>query len=449
MGFDINLSELKKILKPKKIANVSDDIFSGVSINSKEVKKKNIFVALRGANKDGHEFISEAMQNEAALNIVDRDINHYPYLMVDDTNTALKKLAEWHREKSNADIFAVVGSAGKTTTKEILSSILSTKTTVHKTYINENNWIGVSKTLLNLKPHHRVCIVECGTNHAGEIKDISNVLKPDGVIFTNIGITHIGNFESADRLIEEKLSILNSTKGKLIAYNLDDKNLQKIKNGNFVSFSLCNPEADVYIKSYEKKKDMLYFDIAVFSERIKINIKDKLVNPYNILAAAAFSKSYIPNISQSDIETGINSAQLQPYRMQKEHIDKVNFILDCYNSNPDSLKYAAEVAAGMSGRKLYIIGDMLELGSMSKQLHKESGKFLLNFDIDIIGYGNDARYIVDIFKNRSKHYAEFFDSFDRMMSEISNIYHKYSVVLIKGSRSLKMENIFYALGGGR
>ena len=445
MEFEIDLNELNKILKPKKKANLSNNIFSGVVINSKEAKKPNIFVALRGASKDGHKFVGEAIQNGATLSIVDRDADRYPYLMVDDTNIALKKLAKWYREKSNADVFAVVGSSGKTTTKEILSSILSTRTTVHKTYINENNWIGVSKTLLKLNPNHRVCVVECGTNHVGEIKDISDVLKPDGVVFTNIGITHIGNFKSVDRLIEEKLSILNNTRGKLIAYNLDDKNLQKIKNRNFVTFSLYNTKADVYIKSYEKKKGMLHFDIAAFSEHIKINVKGNLINTYNILAATAFSKSYIPTISSSDIETGVNSAQSQPYRMQREHIGKTNFILDCYNSNPDSLKYAVEVVAAMNGRKLYIIGDMFELGDMSKQLHSKSGEFLSNFDVDIIGYGNDAHYIVDIFKNRSKNYAKFFDSFNKMIDEIYNIYRKYSVVLIKGSRSLKMENIFYAL----
>ncbi len=432
----IKLKEIEESIKPKDRNNIKNELFKSVKINSKEIEKGDIFVALVGKNHDAHAFIPEAIQNGAYLSIVEKPVE-YPYLLVDNTYDALKKLAKLVYEKSQAKSIAVLGSSGKTTTKELICSILSQKEQCCKTKGNENNFIGISKTLLSIKDE-KVCVVEVGTNHQGEISDIKTFFEPDIAVFTNIGKSHIGNFGSMDAILSEKTSIISFD--TLVIYNYDDLWLRKAFNKrNAVKCSAINPLADVYVNKVTDNG----VELSVFGKIIKLNLNNDKINIYNILISIAASITYNDKITQDDINRAMLEFEQPKFRMQTEIVDNTEFILDCYNANPDSVKYALNLLNNKKGKKLAILGDMLELGEFSFSLHKEIGDFIKELGVDLIAYGNDAYYIYESAKSNVKAY--FFRDKQDIVNKLKSIHKDYDTILIKGSRGMKMEEIFFLL----
>ncbi len=437
---NITLEKLEKLIKPKSKNRILHTSFNNIKINSREINKGDIFIALVGKNYDAHKFVSQAFENGAYLAIVEKPVD-YPFILVDDTYEALKKIAGYIYERSHVKSIAVLGSSGKTTTKELICSILRDRH-CHKTEENENNFIGVSKTLLSAG-NSKVYIVEIGTNHKGEIADIRNFFKPDITVFTNIGRSHIGNFGSTEAILQEKISIV--TKETKVVYNYDDLWLRKaFKDREAIKCSIINPAADVYIHSFTDNG----FIVSLFKNLININLTNKNINTYNILLSAACAYLYDSNIQENDINRAIADFKQPKLRMQSEKINSTEFILDCYNANPDSMKYALSLFAQKGKKRLAVLGDMLELGEFSEKMHKEIGEFIDSLDTDLIAFGRNAYHIYTSAKN-SKHKAYFFNEKKEVVSLLKSIYEDYDTVLIKGSRGMKMEDIFYELKGDK
>ncbi len=433
---NITLEELIDQLRPKSIYNVAHKEFTNIKIDSRKIKRGNIFIALIGEKYDAHTFIRNAFNAGAYLAITQRSVE-YPHILVDNTFSALKKLAEYTLIKSQATSIAVTGSTGKTTTKDLVCHILRYKR-CHKTKNNENNFIGVSKTLLDIG-NNRICVVEVGTNHMGEVAQISEFFKPDIAVFTNIGSSHLEHFHSLDNILKEKLSLLSNTTYPV--YNYDDLRLREaLKDKDGLSCSIINPEADIYIDSLKKRE----ITVSYRGQR-KITVKQpEDVNIYNVLLAISATLAYDDKISEETINTNLANFKCQNLRMQKEKLNKTDFILDCYNANPDSMKYAISVLSTKNGKKLAVLGDMLELGNYTEKMHREIGAFISNFDIDLVAFGKNAVYIYEEAKKQGLKALMFSDK-KSVIHYLQKEYLKYDTVLIKGSRFMEMEHIFYNL----
>jgi UDP-N-acetylmuramoyl-tripeptide--D-alanyl-D-alanine ligase len=434
---NITYQELRGLLNPKYTGNIKSSILKNVVIDSRLVKKGDIFVALIGKKYDAHNFIKEAVKNGAGLVVAQKNIDKsYPLMVVDSTDSALKKIAAFVFEKSKAKSIAVTGSSGKTTTKDLICAFLQ-KRQCCKTYKNENNFIGISKTLLSVD-NKDVCVVEVGINHPKEMEDISLFLKPDIAVFINIGKSHLGNFGSLKNIAKEKTKLV-SNKTKVI-YNYDDLYLRGQFDGiDAVKFSAINPLSDVYIDKFEA--NML--KISIFGEMSEIMFNNDSINIYNILASLAAAKMYDESIKEDDINSALLNFKPDRLRMQKEIFNSVEFILDCYNANPDSMKYALSFLNQQKGKKLAILGDMLELGEFAEDMHKSIGEFVNSLECDLIAYGEYAKYIYD--ETKSAKNAYFFSNKTELIDMLKDIYRDYNVILIKGSRGMKMEEIFEQL----
>jgi len=434
-----NLNEIIEQLKPIEILKPNTQTFNKICIDSRNIEKDDIFLAFKGEFKDGHDFIDEAFKKQCGLCICEKTISK-PYLKVNDSKKALRDLASFNKLKSKTKVIAIVGSVGKTSTKELLKSYFSAANIdIFYTQANENNWIGVCKTLLRASFNTPFGIVETGTNHKGEIADIASFLKPDFVIFTEIGTSHLGNFGSIDAIFEEKTSIVNYlTDKKNIIYNKDNALLKSRFSKDHISFSKNDTDADVYIINYKKNEQSNILKVKVFNQVMQFSAPFWL-NISNILSVLAFL-GFQKLLDADFFQKALNNINLPPYRMQLEKLHNTNFILDCYNASFESIKFAINELNTKKGKKLAILGDVLELGNYSENVHRKIGEYIAGFDIDLIAYGKDAKYIAKL-KNKSL----YFENKEELSKTLKSIYKNYDWVLIKGSRGLKMEEIFHSL----
>jgi len=430
------LHELIELLQPKQVLKPDKDTFKNISIDSRTIGKDDVFLAFKGQFRDGHDFIDEAFKKQCAVCICEKDTDK-PHLKVEDSKDALKKLATYNKSKNNAKVVSIIGSVGKTSTKELLKSYFNTiNTGIFFTQANENNWIGVCKTLLRASSQTQFGVVEVGTNHSGEISEIGRFLNPDFVIFTEIGTSHLGNFGSIESIFEEKVSIVRFLENKNnIIYNKDNPLLRDYFEKVGVSYSKNDASADVCILDYNKSNDSYVISVRAFGELIRLRVPFWL-NVSNVLAAVSFF-GYQKMLDQHYFQKAIDNTILPHYRMQVERLNNTNFILDCYNASFESVKFAIDELNAKQGKKLAILGDILELGEHSENIHKQIGQYIANFEIDLITYGQFAKYIAF-----SKEKASFFEDKKALSQTLKSIYCNYDWILIKGSRGLKMEEIF-------
>ncbi|MFC1699141.1 UDP-N-acetylmuramoyl-tripeptide--D-alanyl-D-alanine ligase [Candidatus Omnitrophota bacterium] len=419
----------------------------GLSIDSRRINPGELFIAIKGTRFDGHNFIKQAQQKGAAAVLFSEDsgINRAgAAIKVKDTISALAALAFRHRQKFNIPVVAITGSNGKTTTKEMVSFLLSAKFKVLSNQGTQNNHIGVPLTILNLSAKHNCAVVEIGANHRGEIDRLSWILQPDVGIITNIGPAHLEFFKSLNGVFLAKLELVRNLKksGKLII-NKDDRFLAKFDSNKFKSFGFgLNRRADFFAEQIKQVKGQTHF---------LLNGKHRLIlnalgahNVYNALASIACARIF--GISISQIKQRLADFQPPPMRMQMLEVNKIKIINDCYNSNPGSLESALEFLKGQSspGRKVVICGDMLELGGLAAALHTSIGKKIAKDEVDLlITVGELAKNIASAAQAagmspdaiRACHNtAEAADSLQRLINQ-------GDTVLIKGSRGMQMENL--------
>jgi UDP-N-acetylmuramoyl-tripeptide--D-alanyl-D-alanine ligase len=466
-------------------------IFSGVSTDSRNIKEGEIFIALKGPRFDGHDFLNDAISKGARGIIIEesrvqspefgvliRDSrlqipdSRFSMIVVQDTLRALQDIAHYLRLRYDIPVIGVTGSNGKSTTKEIIASILSRRWKVLKSEGNINNHIGVPLTLLKLKPEHQAIVLEMAMRAQGEIKRLSEIARPTIGVITNIGPAHLETLGSLDRVAKAKAEMFETLdeEGTAILNN-DDQYLKKIDLSNFkgwvVSYGFSE---DADLRAAKIKHEGIS---STFSIVVKTNIVDYLLpsvmlpstapvlgkkkeikiegihlplpgrhNIYNALAAASVAITL--GFDPSTIKEGLEGFRPLPMRSEVIEIKGRKVINDTYNSNPDSMEAALQTLKHLSnrGRSIAVLGDMLELGDWKEKAHRELGSKIAKMGIgEFIAVGDLMRYAASTAQSEGMekgniHICSSPEEANKILKEISR---EGDTILIKGSRAIGME----------
>lgn len=415
--------------------------FHAISINSKKIKKDDIFIAIKGLNFDGHDYINEAFKNGAIAAIIsDEEKISKNTILVNDTKKSLADIASLILMKFKPFVIGITGSNGKTTTKELIKSILDSNYGTNKilaTQANYNNDIGLPLTIFNLNSEHSHIVLEMGMNHPKEISYLANIAPPNFAVITNIGEAHIENFKNREAIANEKKDILRNLKAEGTAILPKDSEffnflVKDLKNVKVLSFGM-RKDADISCELLNHKK------ILIKTPKYDLEIKSKLLGHNNISnILAAVTCAYQLKINPTKIKEGIENITPIPSRLElKEGKKRAAIIDDTYNANPSSFLSAIEVLNEFPGKKILVIGDMAELGENSRIYHQELSRSIKETKIDItLGLGKYTKEIITLLGRNNS----WFRSKDDLVKHLYSCM-KGSTILVKGSRSMKMEEI--------
>lgn len=451
-----SLNELVIATKGKLYGINTDTHIKGISIDSRFLKPQEAFVAITGKNFDGHNFIGEAIKKCAACVIVeetkfnkeDADLK-VPFIVVRDTQMALGGIARFHRERFDIPFIAVTGSNGKTTTKDMISCVLSQKFRVLKNEGTKNNIIGLSRTLLGLNKKYEMAVLEIGTSHPGEVEPLAKVCLPNVGVITNIGPSHLEHLLHLDGVFKEKYSLIqNLNKPYLAVLNNDDDMLKAlVERKNKVPF--------IVGFGIKRKSDILASNIKVSSRGITFSVNTaskfhlKTIgyhNVYNALAAIFIGRIF--GLKDKDISGALKDFKFPYRRLTLVEFNSIKFIDDSYNANPLSLKAAMETLNNLKvkGRKILVMGDMLELGNSQEGFHHQAGIDASRICDVLLGVGEFSRLSAEAARQSGFDTGNIFTC-DTSWQARDILYKtiapkKEDVVLVKGSRAMCMENIF-------
>lgn len=438
---------------------------SGISIDSRTLRKNEAFIAIKGDNFNGHDFISMAVKKSAGCIICEQRYLDKPgnraklvksascaVIGVRDTTRALGDIASFHRERFDIPVIAITGSNGKTTTKEMLAWVLGEKFNVLKTAGTKNNHIGLPMTLLSLKAEHQVCVLELGTSDFGEIDYLAKICRPNIGMITNIGPSHLEYFKDLNGVLKEKYSLMDSLRSPAVAViNSDDRLLRSKARSSgarpfTVSFGITG-HADFAGSAVKTGGGKLEFRM---SKKYKFTLHTLGYNNiYNALAAVSAAR--IMGLSYKDISGRLSAFRFPKGRLGFFQGKQCGFIDDTYNASPASLRQAllALESLKVKGRKIFVMGDMLELGQMKEACHYQAGieaarscdKFIAVGKLTVAaaaGARNSGIRGSDIFQCDNSSRAR-----DILLKDIG--VNSDDVVLVKGSRAMKMEEVFAGL----
>lgn len=422
---------------------------SSVSIDTRTIKKNSLFVAIKGKNFDGHNYVQEAISKGAiAIVVSNRKLSNFekvkvPIISVNNTIDTYAELAKIWRNKLPAKVISITGSNGKTTTKEILAHLLSAKFKVHKTFANNNNKIGVPLTIFSTPPGTDFVILEHGTNHFGEIEYTAKIAQPDFGLITNIGNSHTKYLESKDKIFLEKSVLFKHIKNAgLVFINNDDRFLKRLKKeySNNITFGFvgkCLVKANRINTTIDAK---YYLKIIGFGK----NIETRLpllgrTNSQNYLSAVAVGLKC--GLSKTDIVNATKTIESVKGRLEKVDYDQFTIIDDTYNSNPQSVKSALNVLKyfKLRSKKVLVIGDMLELGESAELEHMNLATEINHVKLNsVFGIGKNSKIIInDLTKVVNK---KHFNKREDLKKQLLRMDIMDSVFLVKGSRGMKMED---------
>lgn len=424
--------------------NLNDEVdFNYFSKDSRIVNKGDVFIGIKGDNFDGNDYYLEVLEKGAKTVILSKNIDisddikekysDRNLIIVDDIKEFLVNLAKPIRDNLNIPIIAVTGSVGKTSTKNIIASVLSSKYKVLKTNGNLNTLIGLALTILRIKDEE-IAVLELGMSKMGEIKKLSEFLKPTIGVIINIGTAHIGNLGSRENILKAKLEILEGLNGPLYINNDNDLLNEWAKNKeNVITYGIDN-KSDYMGESIKYHKNGSSFNIN--NKEININVIGKHFI-YNSLIAYILGKSF--NISDESIINSLKEIPLEKGRMELINTNDITIINDTYNASYDSMYYALDVLSKFEGRKIAVLGDIKELGDFSEEIHRNIGKLIIANHIDIlITVGNYAKYINE---EASIKESYNFKSNEEAINLINDIKKKNDNILVKASNSMKFIEI--------
>ena len=411
---------------------------SDIVIDSRCAAPGCLYVPIIGERHDGHAFIDSARQNGAALVLSTQKLNTEPYILVDDTLSALGAIAAAYRNKFTIPVIGLTGSVGKTSTKEMIASVLSGKFNVLKTSGNLNNETGVPLTLFRLEEEHEVAVIEMGTNHFGEIGRLSAMVQPDICLFTNIGVAHIENFGSREGILQGKTEMLAHMRpgGKILA-NGDDDMLLTVQSAVLFGFSeSCDVRAT---EVQDEGLDGMRFTTCYKGECVRIHVPSPGIHSVsNALAAIAVGLTL--GMSLTELAEGIEAFSSLSGRMNVKRTDRFTILDDTYNANTVSMIAAIDVLEKVVGRRVCILGDMLELGKESEEHHEVVGMYAALHKIDLIicvGPLSEAMFLGahGIAPRRSR----YFETQKNLLAILPLLLHKGDTILVKASRGMHLE----------
>lgn len=427
--------------------------FCAYSKDSRTIKNNDIFLGIKGDNFDGSDFAVEAFNNGASTCIIDKEItideNSFVgknLIIVKDTKSFLIELARPIRDKINIPIIAVTGSVGKTSTKNIIADVLEAKYKVLKTQGNLNTLVGMALTFLALRDEE-VIVMEMGMNQAQEISRLTNYVKPDMAVITNVGTAHIGNLGSRENILKAKLEILEGLKGSLIINN-DNDLLNKWYKESTINHKVITYGID-QVSDY-KADDITYDKLGshfkINGTLVDINVLGKHFI-YNSIVAFAIGS--IMGIEEELIIEKLKNIPLEHDRMELIYKDNITIINDSYNASYDSVYYALEVLGFFEGRKIAVLGGIGELGDFTKEIHLSIGDLIIKNNIDfLVTIGDNAKYIETRAKELDFSNVYHFDTNIEGSEFVKSIMRDDDTILVKASNALKFKEIVNYLREG-
>lgn len=460
----MGLSGQDIIAVTRKIENDDPSIreteFSSVSIDSRSMPDGAVFFAIRGEKRDGHDFVPEASKRAGAV-VVDRvwwnqygsakktDIRS-PIIIVDDTVKALGDLARLHRRKFDIPILAITGTSGKTTTKDMVVQVLGKKYAVHRTKGNFNNHLGLPLTLFDMKDNDEISVVEIGMNHPGEIEYLCSVAEPTHGLVTNIGKGHIAFFDSIDHIAREKGSLfrwIEKDSRRLAFINAGDQRVvsQASSVPNAVRYGFGSGELDVSGSVVDHDDAGRYrFSFREMNSSKSYTVRLSVPGEHQILnALAAATVGFRFGVDGFEICEALEQFSPPDKRNVVRNIGGIMILDDTYNANPDSMKAALVMFQSVktAGKKILVLGDMLELGALSGEEHGRVGLLIpgLGFEY-VFTFGTESQAL---FEASAVPFGGHFADKKKLVDELMDIVQEGDAILVKGSRGMKMEEIIH------
>ena len=454
---NLTVEDILNICNGKLICGNKKDICESFCKDTRILQNGDVYVGIKGENFDGNTLYKQAIENGAKVCIlqgieVDEEYiknKEVSIILVDDTIKAIGKIANFKRNLYGKDfpVIAVTGSVGKTSTKDIIASVVSEKYKVLKTEGNMNNHIGLPFTILKLKDEEAL-VVEMGMNHFGEIDYLTNIAEPNIAVITNIGTSHIGNLGSRENILKAKLEILNSKNIKNVVINNDNDLLHKWYEENKNKYEIHT--YGIENESNSKAKDIYLMEQSSKFTAITENEKYEITVPvggehfvYNALCALTVGR--VLELSKKEIENGIKKFELTKKRMEISKIkDNVTIINDSYNASFDSMKAALKYLKDIEGdRKIAVLGDMLELGSYAEDLHRKVGEEFNKNNIDVLVTVGELDKNINNVVNTKKNYH--FENNKKSEDFLNKELKQGDVALFKASNGMKFFEIIEKL----
>ncbi|EJP6471160.1 UDP-N-acetylmuramoyl-tripeptide--D-alanyl-D-alanine ligase [Clostridium botulinum] len=449
----IKLEEIIKAVNGELVITGEKDEYNSVSTDTRKIKKGDIFIALKGENFNGNNFVETAIEKGADLCIVselgfDKEkINKSSYIVkVENTNKALLDLAKYYKSKLGIKVVAITGSTGKTSTKDLVAAVLSEKHKVFKTEGNFNNEIGLPLMIFKLDKSYDIAVLEMGMNHFNEIHNMAEAAKPDIAIITNIGISHIENLGSRENILKAKLEITDFfDKDNALIINGDNDLLSDFESDKYKVYKIgTENKFDFNGQNLILEEESIEFDILeqgkIAYKNFKVNVPGKH-NVLNSLTAIACAK--ILDMDYKNIQNGIKNLKATSMRLDIIRENGFTIINDCYNASPDSMKAAIDVMKNINGKRtIALLGSMMELGNESYKAHREVSEYAKEKEIDLlfsIGEFNEA-YREGFEEVNKDNYKSFLNN-KEAAKYIKNIIRDDDVILVKASRTMRLEEI--------
>lgn len=451
-----SIQEILQATGGKLIQGDTSVVISAISTDTRTLQPQDLFLALKGENFNGHHFIATAIGKKAAGLLVSEPClircPNLPVIRVKDTTLALGQLALFHRRRFSIPIIALTGSAGKTTTKEMIAAVLQTRFKVLKNIATENNHIGVPATLLKLDASHEVAVIEFGTNCFGDIRWLTQICEPTIVLLTNIGESHLEFLKTPAGVFKEKADIFKHKPApKIIIYNADDAFLKKIPQlktfGKLISFGIENP-ADYQatgIKIEDNRRIVFHLN-----RKKKFELDTPVYHTiYNSLAAIVCGRIF--KLDDATIQKGLKQNPSPKNRQALKNTGQFWVIDDTYNANPVSVKSALKTLCSLQtdGRRVMVCADMLELGTRSQTLHTMVGRLAAESGLDaVFTIGKYSKWITTAAKKGNKNLTAYHcRTIDHVHNRLKQYCRSGDVILVKGSRGMKMERTISFLAG--
>lgn len=424
---------------------------TGVCIDSRKVVEGNLYIPIHGVNNNGHDYVHQAIENGAKAVLWERREPNPPkevvVILVDDTTEALARLAKSYRDQLDMKVIGITGSNGKTSTKDILAGILSTRFITQKTMGNFNNEIGVPLTLLSFSENIEAAVVEMGMENLGELSFLTHLVQPDIAIITNVGCAHLENLGSMENIAKAKVEIAEGLKERgLLIYHGDQKLIQDaVKNQQI--------PGSIRIKTFgvEERNDACVSHIRQDETGVSFSLKDddfiyrlNMIGKHNACnAGAAILAAKALGMSNDEIQEGMKRIEKTGLRNELLKVSSALILNDSYKSNPNSAIAAMDTMEEFDlPYKIAVLGDMLELGETSDMIHFTLGKNLQNYHVDeVLTIGEMARYTAQGARDHTSAYVQHFETKEQLIAYLQPYLEKNCMILMKGSRGMKLDEV--------
>lgn len=433
-----------------------------VVIDSRKIEQGGVFIATKGEKVDGHTFIPEVAAKGALGVVCEKKIENcpVPYILVEDSFSALKAIAEFYRKQLCVKVVGITGSVGKTSTKEFIASVLAVKYKVQKTQGNFNNEVGLPLTVLSIREEHQIAVLEMGISDFGEMHRLSKIARPDICVITNIGQCHLENLGTREGILKAKSEIFDFMDPEGYVYvNGDDDLLSRIEKRGIhapIHFGQ-NPANEIYASDVKSKglsgsQAVIHAGLSVFAVDIPLPGSHMVLNA---LAGAGIGLQL--GLTAGEIRQGIANVETVSGRSHVISLPDLTLIDDCYNANPASMKAAIDLLSAsdgdgigsIGGRKAAILGDMFELGEREETFHGEVGAYAVKKGIDVLvcvgtlskNMYEQACKTKETVPGGSKTDLFYFESRDEMSESLSGILKKGDTVLVKASHGMGFEKV--------